>query len=223
MNIYNFFYQNKIFSSVFGTLPYCLSSSLSDCETVLDLGCGPSSPIKSVKHLSYSVGVELFEPYLLESKRQGIHNKYICSDIMSLSFDDNSFDAVILIDVLEHLPEEEGFELLRRVERWASKKVVVNSPNGFVKQMALDGNPFQEHLSGWDYSLMKNLGFHSVGLAGLKIFRHEVEGGSMQEGGPMSNIRYHPKIFWFVLAILSQLFTYRVPVRAFSLFSVKVL
>jgi hypothetical protein len=121
------------------------------------------------------------------------------------------------------MEEQQGHEILKKAEKWARKKVIVNSPNGFVKQSSLDGNKFQEHLSGWDYKLMRKLGFHSVGLAGLKLLRHEVEGGSMKYGGPMSSIRFNPKIVWFMVAILSQIFTYRFPTYAFSLFSVKKL
>jgi len=223
MKLYEILYRSQMMSKIFGTLPHCLDYALLDCRTVLDLGCGPSSPLKNIKNIEYSVGVEVFEPYLCESQRQKIHNEYLGVNILELSFDDNSFDAVILIDVLEHLDEQLGHEILKKAERWAKKKIVVNSPNGFVKQSALDDNSFQEHLSGWDYQLMRRLGFDSVGLAGLKFLRHEVEGGSMCKGDPMSSIRFKPKILWFLVTIISQLYTYRFPSHAFSLFSVKIL
>ena len=35
------------------------------------------------------------------------------------------------------------------MEKVARKKVIVFTPNGFVPQRPYDGNPFQEHLSGW--------------------------------------------------------------------------
>jgi len=62
---------------IFHKLDYCLQKELKDCQTVLDLGCGPSSPLKNIKNIKYSVGVELFKPYLEISKKQKIHNKYL--------------------------------------------------------------------------------------------------------------------------------------------------
>ncbi|GAI94208.1 unnamed protein product, partial [marine sediment metagenome] len=79
-----------------------LKKELSDCETLLDLGCGRNSPVQYVS-TPYSLGTELFKPYLEESKGKRIHSEYIVADIRRIEFKENSFDAVLLLDVLEHL------------------------------------------------------------------------------------------------------------------------
>lgn len=204
---------------LFHTLLYTLKKELSDCKTVLDLGCGPSSPLQHCGNIQYSVGVEAFKPYLDESRKNKIHSEYLQKNILELDYPDNSFDAVILIEVLEHLPEEQGLEILKKAEKWAGKKVVVTSPNGFVSQKELDNNPLQNHLSGWDAKKMKSLGYRSRGLAGLKGLRQEAQSDSMDE--ITSTIRFRPRFFWFIIATLSQIFTYFIPGLAFELFSVK--
>lgn len=213
-------HHSKFLGLIFHTLNYCLQRELKDCESVLDLGCGSSSPLQYCSNIKYSVGVEAFSPYLEKSKRKKIHTEYIEGKIENLDFPENSFDSVIMIEVLEHLPTGIGLEILKRAEKWATKKVIVSSPNGFLPEEAVDNNPLQKHVSGWDYYKMKKLGFKSYGLAGLKFLRQK--GQNDTTGDDLtSTIRFRPKIFWLGVAALSQLFTYFVPQAAFELFSVK--
>lgn len=220
LDIINKLHNSIFFSKIFHTLNYCLKTELKDCETVLDLGCGPNSPLQHCKNIKYSVGVEGFEPYLEKSKSKKIHTEYISSNIMELEFPDNSFDAVIMIEVLEHLSEDIGYEIIRKMEKWARKKIIISSPNGFINQKEIDNNPLQKHLSGWDYKKMEKLGFKPFGLAGLKFLRQEVQNNTMGDDLTTS-IKFKPKFFWFAIATLSQLATYYFPKNAFELFSVK--
>ncbi len=116
---------------------------------ILDLGCGPSSPLQHCKNIKYSVGVEAFPPYLDVTKAKEIHTEYLAKKIEEVDFPEKSFDAVIMIKVLEHLPEKTGLEMLKKAEKWAKKKVIISSPNGFISQKEVDNNPLQKHLSGW--------------------------------------------------------------------------
>lgn len=220
MKIISSVYHNKLISKVLHTLVYNLQKELKECETVLDLGCGPNSPLQYCKNIKHSVGVEAFIPYLEKSKEKNIHNEYLDKKIEDLDFPENSFDAVIMIEVLEHLPKEIGAKILKKAEGWAKKKVVVSSPNGFIAQKEVDANPLQKHLSGWNYEKMKKLGYRSHGLAGLKFLRQEVQNDTMGDN-LMTSIRFWPKPFWFVIATLSQVFVYFVPSLAFELFSAK--
>ncbi len=221
-NIINLFYRFKALGAIFHTLDYCLQRELKDCESVLDLGCGPSSPLQYCRNIKYSIGVEVFTPYLEESKKRNIHTKYIDKKIEEIDFAENSFDAVMMIEVLEHLPENLGYEVLKKAEKWAKKKVIISSPNGFVPQKEVDNNLWQKHLSGWDYKKLKNLGFKVNGLAGLKCLRREVK-NNIKENNLMNSIRFWPKPFWFIVAALSQLATFFIPQLAFGLFAVKKL
>jgi len=215
-------YHISFFAKLFHTVVNELQNELADSESVLDLGCGPNSPIQHVQNIKYSVGVEIFEPYLKAATNKKIHTKYIQKDIMQVDFEPKSFDAVIMVEVLEHLTPKDGHELLKKAEYWAKKKIIVTSPNGFINQKEVDRNPYQKHLSGWDYKKMHSLGFTSRGLAGLKILRREVQDDTMGDN-LLTSIKLRPKLFWFIVATLSQIICYYMPNYAFELFSVKKL
>ena len=213
-------YFSSLFGSIFHTLNCCLKKELANCQTVLDLGCGPNSPIKHIPGIKSSTGVEAFKPYLIESQKNKIHTKYIHSKIKDLKFSPKSFDAVLLIEVIEHLPRKEGLKIIKKSEKWSKKKVIISSPNGFLAQEPVDNNPYQKHLSGWSHQKMKSLGYKTRGLAGLKFLRQKSESNTMGDDILVS-IRYKPKFFWFIIATLSQLITHFFPSLAFGLFCVK--
>jgi ubiquinone/menaquinone biosynthesis C-methylase UbiE len=220
MIIINVLYKSKVLGNIFHTLDFCLQRELQNCESVLDLGCGPSSPIKNCRNIKYSVGVEAFKPYMDRSKNKNIHTEYLEKKIEEVNFPDNSFDAVIMIEVLEHLPKETGMKILEKAEKWAKKKVIVSSPNGFLPQKKVDENLLQEHLSGWDAQEMNSLGFNCRGLAGFKFLWQEIESDTM-DSSQLQRIRFRPKIFWFIIASLSQIIIYYLPTLGFELLSVK--
>ncbi len=214
-------YYSQFFSLIFPTTVWCLQKNLSDCESVLDLGCGSSSPLQYCDDIKYSIGVEAFTPYFIESRSRRIHTKYLNKKIEEVDFPEKSFDAVILIEVLEHLSKEDGNDLLERVERWAKKKIIVSTPNGFWEQNEYDENPFQRHLSGWSFDSMQKREFVCWGLAGFKWLHGKRPVETRIDGDFTNSIRFRPRFFWFAIAALSQIIAYRFPKLAFGIFCVK--
>jgi SAM-dependent methyltransferase len=215
-------YHNRIFSWLFPTTVYCLRKNLRDCQAVLDLGCGLSSPLKYCKNIKYSVGVEAFKSYLEESKKRKIHSEYIEKKIEDVDFPEKSFDAVIMIEVLEHLPENAGYAMLKKADKWARKKVIISTPNGFLRQRARDGNELQQHLSGWETKTLKKMGFKCYGLSGLRRLHGENPEDIETSGNDFTaSMRWRPKVFWFTVAAVSQLVTYFMPSLAFEIFCIK--
>lgn len=215
------FYHLPPFERLFHTTVYLLKSELTGCQTVLDLGCGPDSPIQYCPNINYSLGVEPYLPYLKKSRAKKIHSKYIQAKIETLTFPKKSFDAVIMIEVLEHLPKAVGLSVLKKAEGWAKKKVIITTPNGLVPQQEIDDNKLQKHLSGWTATQMSALGYKVRGLSGLKDLRSNQEKDSMNQD-LTSSIRYSPKLIWFFLATLSQAVTYYFPKWAFEIFCSKI-
>ncbi len=212
-------FHNSIISLILKNADYFLRKELKDCGSVLDLGCGNNSPLRYCSGLSmHKVGIEIFEPNIEESKYNNIHDKYICDDILKIDFHDNCFDAVILIQVIEHLNKKEGEIILDRMERWAKKKILIASPNGYIPQDSFYNNPHDIHYSGWDIKEMRDRGYKAYGQGGLRFLR---KGDDKHGHGIYSTFRFWPKRLFVVITGLTQLFTYYFPQFAFEVFYVK--
>lgn len=202
----------KIYRRIFPTYEFLLEKIISDSKSVLDVGCGYPSPIRGFSKKFYSVGVDVFSPSIEKSRADGIHNKYVQSDVLDIDkkFTPGSFECVLASDLIEHLTKEKGYELLKKMEAIASKKVIIFTPNGFVPQGEHDNNPWQVHLSGWSVDEMKNLGYEVIGVNGWKKLR-----------GEYSLIKLKPKKLWQIISDLTQVITKKHPRKAFQILCLK--
>lgn len=190
-----------------------LEKAIGDSDSLLDVGCGINSP---VVHLSKRpprlVGVDGFQPSIDESRSKNRHDDYVCSDLLAIDehFAENSFDCVMALDVIEHFPKEKGSELLDKMERLASKRVVVFTTNGFQPQDEHSGNVLQKHLSGWSVAEMHRRGYKVVGINGWKPLL-----------GEFALPRLKPKSFWTVISRLTQYMVRNRPALAYQILCTK--
>lgn len=183
------------------------------CETLLDVGCGRESPVGAFSPgLTRVVGVDRHAPYLEESRAAGIHHDYCQSDVLEIGqrFEPGSFDCVVALDLIEHLPKEDGLSLIRMMERIARKKVIIFTPTGFLEQRAYDDNSLQEHLSGWEPAEMRAMGYRVTGVNGWRRLR-----------GERGQIRMRPEWIWRTLSLASRQLTKSRPEHAFQMLCVK--
>ena len=215
-------YHNKFLEKIIHTREALLRRDIKYCKSVLDLGCGSESPLKIVKtkNIEYSVGVEAFEPDLEKSKSLKIHSEYINENIININFEENSFDAVMIMDVIEHLSKEDAIKIIERANKWARKKVIITTPNGFYPAYGDHENILQTHLSGFDCKELQNLGFKVYGINGLKILWAD-EVNRREQILIKDGIKIRPYVLGVFLVALSQLFTYFLPNYAFTLYSIK--
>jgi SAM-dependent methyltransferase len=201
-----------IYRFFFPSVTKYIQKELAGCQTVLDLGCGKGfdSPLEGLP-LSYTLGVDIFEPYLEKCQQMKIHSDYIRADIREIEFKDSSFDAVLMLEVLEHFTKEEGRRLLDKSSSWAKKKVIITTPNGYIWLDMLDGNPFQKHISGWSMEELRGLGFNVTGLLGWKKLR-----------GHQGRPQYKPVLLWEVTSDLTQKVTRHYPGLSSRLLAVKI-
>ena len=193
------------------TFQRCLRNwILPDCQRVLDVGCGDQGVLpRRVPGIPFCLGIDAKVPNA-ESAR--LHSDYIEMDIRDIEnhFEPGSFDCVVALDVIEHLERPDGLALLRAMERIASKRVVIFTPNGFLPQPAAPDNPFQMHVSGWDVNDMEERGYTVVGVNGFRPLR-----------GPYAEIRWRPTRFWLRASQLSQHVVETRPRFAFQLLCFK--
>jgi hypothetical protein len=177
----------------------------------LDLGCGVISPIRHFSSRLYAVGVDCFLPAIKISKMNGIHSDYIYTDILNAldSFLPESFDCVIALDLIEHLKKEEGYRLIKLMNKVAKKMIIIFTPNGYVSQDALDNNPWQIHRSGWTISEFNKIGFTVIGISGIRF---------LYEGRAF---KYKPTWFWAILSDITQIIVKNHPEYAFQLLCYK--
>lgn len=160
----------------FPSLTDWLRKELSDCNTVLDL------------------------PYLEENKRGGILPEYMLRDIRTIEFKQNSFDAVLAWDVLQHLTKEDTYKLIGKMEKWAKKKIIVVSTTTKPKACR----------SEWDASKLRKMGFNVYGIKGWRVLE-----------GYKGKLRFLPDQFWSVISQISQKLVYRFPRHASQQLAVK--
>jgi 2-polyprenyl-3-methyl-5-hydroxy-6-metoxy-1,4-benzoquinol methylase len=201
-----------LYHQIYPSYLHALTKAVGDCETLLDVGCGAYSPLQSLRRKPYCTGVDAFEPSIKASRSKGIHDEYRQLNILELenNFEENSYDCVLLNDVIEHLEKEDGLKLIRMLEKIAKKHVIIFTPNGFVPQEPFEGNPWQEHKSGWSVKEMQDHGYKVWGINGWKYLMEK-----------RCEIKFRPRQFWLIVTSLMQFFTYYFPNQAFQIFCVK--
>ena len=195
-------YEGKIFRDSY---IHTLNKELCGCDKVLDIGCGRNSAIQYC-NIHFSVGVEIFESDLKESKKKRIHNQYILADITKIEFEPESFDAVVALSVLEHLSIEDGLILIEKMKKWTRKKIIIYTPNGYVFQDGYNHNTHQNHKSGWSVEQLEKAGFKVLGCSGWKQLK-----------GYKGSIKYKPRLFWIIISDITQKIIYRYPKSAFQI------
>lgn len=212
MNIVFDCIYGNIYTKIFPDYLVELKRAVGGCKDILDLGCGKSSLLKFFPADIRKEGVELYGPYLEESRSLGIHNRYHQMDILEAGdhFAEDSFECVYAGDVIEHLEKDDGHKLIEAMEKIASKRVIIYTPNGFLPVGERDGNELYRHRSGWSVSEMRALGFDIIGTSGWKVLR-----------GDDAGVRWRPKIFWRVVSDMTQWFTRRRPESAKQILCVK--
>jgi 2-polyprenyl-3-methyl-5-hydroxy-6-metoxy-1,4-benzoquinol methylase len=145
-----------------------------EARSLLDVGCGGGvigALCRIYRSMDRMVGVDAHGPALELCRRHSFYDDVLDFDITSgsLPFGEATFDVVTCIEVIEHVGREDGLRLLDELER-VGRYVIVTTPNGFLEQEELAGNPLQRHLSGWTVADFSKRGYRVQGIGGMRIF-----------------------------------------------------
>lgn len=99
--------------------------SHADARSALDIGCGDGAFFASLG--IPGVGLDISQEAVRQARTRGIDARIHDVAGSSLPFPDDSFDAVILLDTLEHLYEPRS--LLVEARRVSRRYVIVSVPN----------------------------------------------------------------------------------------------
>jgi hypothetical protein len=131
-------------------------------KTLLDLGSG-SNPHRETR------------------KFLGINQILVdvaCSNDLETVIGKRQVDCVVALHVVEHLEKGDSLRLINQMHHWANKMIIIETPNGFLKQKGTIENPYQEHLCGYSVDELRQLGFKVTGTTGLKFLRNNHSKGS---------------------------------------------
>lgn len=148
-------------------------------NSLIDIGCGRGvigALARIYRNPKRLVGIDAFRPYLNFCSHHSFYDELYHYDLTktSLFFEDKEFDVATCIEVLEHIPKSSGENLLNELERIA-KKVIITTPNGFLKQEALEGNAFQKHVSHWSVTDFTDRGYNVKGFGYFNIFGRKIK------------------------------------------------
>ena len=88
------------------------------------------------------------------------YNRLLIGDAMQLlpTINDDAYELVMAIDILEHLSEADGLQFLGHCRRIASRAALVSTPKEFVAQ-DVAANPYENHRSVWSQASLQAAGF----------------------------------------------------------------
>lgn len=139
-----------------------IKPNFKEVEVLLDIGCGirPFNYINAKVHVCIEPHKEYIENVQILPTSEA-HFVFLNTDALSgiKNFADKSVDTVCMMDLIEHLEKEDGFELLKEANRVARKQIIVFTPLGYFPQhyvegendaWGLHGGALQQHKSGWE-------------------------------------------------------------------------
>lgn len=147
-----------------------LARELPGTGSIADLGCGSGNTMADALGLRrahghlHHIGVDIHEPSLTQASKAGRVPNPVLADLRDLPIPSKSVDTAFLVDVIEHFERSDAARILSEAERIARRTVVVVTPRGFMEQHESDGNPWQEHRSGWEACDLRSMGFTVTGV-----------------------------------------------------------
>lgn len=130
-------------------------------DEVLDLGCGIMPATGGRLDCKLHVGVDSFKPYLDRIGPPVLLGRLpqVVEELPS-----NSYDVVLLLDIVEHLVKLDASILINEAERLARREVILFTPDGPCPQMGWDAwgmafNADQAHLCEFTYDELVLLGY----------------------------------------------------------------
>jgi ubiquinone/menaquinone biosynthesis C-methylase UbiE len=114
--------------------------------------------------------VDISSAYIAEIRKRHSGFEAIRADALEyiMNAPDDSFDVISFIDGLEHLTKEDGMLVLEECKRVAKRKVLLFTPDGYIKNEPKDtwgvkgGDKHQLHLSGWKPRELEERGYKLI-------------------------------------------------------------
>ncbi|MEV4128070.1 class I SAM-dependent methyltransferase [Nocardia sp. NPDC049707] len=119
-----------------------LDRQISSAARVLDLGCGSGIPVARVLAATGRrvVGVDISDVQIGRARRLVPDADFIPADATAIDFEPESFDAVVCLYMLIHLPLDQQFPLLAKIAGWLRPQGLLVTTTGHRAWTGSDDN-----------------------------------------------------------------------------------
>lgn len=137
----------------------------SECETILDFGCGNGLYGQALKlKCKYLIGMDFDKNFLDKCEKLKVYQLLLNEKCSLINRGKNMIDVFFASEVIEHMPELES--IMNEVERITSQKILLTMPNPLYPHFRDDPTHILEYSIN---SLFKNLNRS-------KKFKYEIKG-----------------------------------------------
>lgn len=96
-----------------------LTLQIKEEGNILELGCGDGLPVAQLLSTQYNyVGVDISDVQIANAKKNVLNGTFLVADMTELDFSQNSFDGIIALYSIIHVPIDEQEKLLRNIYAW---------------------------------------------------------------------------------------------------------
>lgn len=132
---------------------------IQDCVSLLDVGCGPGIYTHRVSSWRPDIETSVIDGHLPSVNRVNADHKYqgtLPDDLLKIP---HGADAVMCLDVVEHLEKPEALRLIEYINRKAQKVALIFTPLGFMPMDGTEENPLLQHRCGFEPEEFERLGW----------------------------------------------------------------
>ncbi len=142
-------------------------------NTLLDIGCNDGLTMLFInRHKKYqTMGLDISKECIKKASSRKSHDNYTLGNALYFPFSEKSYDAVLCLQMLEHLHKEDGAALIAKMERIALNTVIISTPVGFHELLEHPKASGADHKSGWTVDDFKKRGYKVNGNK-LRIEKH---------------------------------------------------
>lgn len=163
------------------TREYTLSQLPKSAKTILDVGCGSGWIAKTFQHSGktvYSLDVSIVNPREAGRRYHFATHQPVVADTYRLPFQDNSLDAVIAAEIIEHLHDPQAFadEVLRVLRPGGSAVISTPYRERLVYEVCIHCHgitPRNAHLHSWTKESLRGL-FRGKAKAEVMTFNNKL-------------------------------------------------
>jgi len=152
-----------------------LKNIIKEGMKVLDLGCGTGITTEYIAGLGAKVtGIDI-SPRLIEFAKENSNHKnieYLIYDITDFNLNKKTFNAICLIDIMEHIPIEKIPKLIENIKKYSHKNTIIylNIPDARLQSWMKKNKPGRLQIIDEGYSITNILDwFRSIDFEVINI------------------------------------------------------